>query len=526
VPIRVLIPVCLILAAAAGACFGEQAAVPPAPLPAKVAVDADRPLGAISPLIYGQYVEHVRHEEECVYRSIWDDRSPLADAQGLRKDTVAAVKEMGPTVIRWPGGNYADNYHWEDGIGPRDRRPVRKNPDWGGTESHQFGTDEFVRFCRLVGAAPYVNVNLGTGSLPECLRWIEYCNGTADTPQGRRRQANGIEAPYGVTYWGIGNENWGAWEAGHMDAAAYARKLKTWATAVREVQPEARILAVGSAAGEDPTWDRAVLDQAAELIDFLTFHQYAISKDRTSGAEFEAAVFTPACIEDQLRAMLRIIDEFAARRRGRTPIAIAVDEWNVRHVTPKGLDRRDPRTLQDALFTAGMLNAFIRLSPRVGMANHVFLVNGNAPLLVDANGVVKTPQFHVFRQYARWMQGKALTTVVDGPSVVPPAPRVSIQARQYRPRATPYLDASAALRGDGALAVAMVNRHPVKPIRIDLVLPAGYLVRTVWTLDHADIYAVNNAAQPDRVTPSTRTSAGDRTVSCPPHALCMVLCTK
>ena len=446
----------------------------------------DRP-AAISPYIYGQYLEHVQREDECIYPSVWDDRSPSADEAGLRKDVIDAVRELGAPVVRWPGGCFADVYHWRDGVGPRDRRPIRPNRHWGGEEPNRFGTDEFLRWCRSTGAEPYVNANLGTGTLEECLDWLEYC-----------RQA-GVRGPF----WGIGNETFAEWEAGRMDAPTYAATLARWAAAVRRADPDVRILGVGSMSADDPAWDRTVLREAGPLIDFLTIHAYGYATG--SADEFPAVAFTPVWFEQRLRTMLSVIDEFAPKQTGAGPVRLALDEWNIRHYRDGTLDRKDPRTLQDAVFAAGVLNALIRLSPRVGMANYVFLVNGNGVLLVNGAQVVRTPLFPGFRQYRECMQGEAWTAVVNGPTVTPPPPQAHSPKHpspaSFAPSPQPWLDAAAALRPDGALAVAMVNRHPAEAGRVELRLPSDFVPKSAWILSDEDVLAENTFARPDRLQP-------------------------
>jgi alpha-N-arabinofuranosidase len=220
-----------------------------------VTVSDTEPIGEIPPGIYGQYLEHVEAHENTIYPALWDDKSTHSNDMGIRTDVAAAVKSLGTSVVRWPGGCFADVYHWEDAIGPRALRQPKPNLHWGGMESNMFGTDEFLHWCRLAGVEPYINVNLGSGTLDEALRWLEYANGSPDTRQGHRRADNGTTEPYGVRYWGIGNETWGPWEMGHADADTYGTSLSLWAKAMRKQDPSIRILGVGSEEGNDRDWD-------------------------------------------------------------------------------------------------------------------------------------------------------------------------------------------------------------------------------------------------------------------------------
>lgn len=476
---------------------------------ASVSIDLTRPLGPISPHIYGQYLEHVQREDECIYPSLWDDTSPFADAFGLRRDVMAAARELDVPVVRWPGGCFADVYHWRDGIGPQSQRPVRTNVHWGGEEPNHFGTDEFLRWCHEVGSTAYINANLGTGTLEECLGWLDYCNAT------NRR----------VQFWGIGNETFGEWEAGHIDAPTYARTLAQWAAAVRRADPQIQILGVGSMAANNPAWDRAVLRRAGNLIDLLTIHAYGYSTGAPD--EFLAVAFTPVYFEHRLRKMLRIVDEFAAQRTNATPIRLALDEWNIRHYRDGQLNRRSPRTLQDAVFAAGVLNTMVRLSPRVAMANYVFLVNGNGVLLVNREQLVRTPLFHVFQQYGRWMRGEALAVDVVCPITPIPPPQAHTPKHKppadFKPVAQPWLDIAATRHRDGNVVVALVNRNSHAAARATLELPEGWSPTTAWTLYTADVFAANTFSQPDRVRPRVR-QISNKVWTCPPHSVSLVLC--
>ncbi len=479
--------------------------------PAVVRVQGGAGTGPINPHIFGQYLEHVQREDECIYPSIWDDTSPMSDARGLRRDVMAAARELGVPVVRWPGGCFADTYHWRDGIGPQAQRQARPNAHWGGEEPNRFGTDEFLEWCRAAGSAAYINANLGTGTLDECLAWLEHCNAT-----DRR-----------VLYWGIGNETFGEWEAGHMDAPAYARTLARWAAAVRRADPQVQILGVGSMSAGDPRWDRTVLRHAGHLIDLLTCHIYGYSTGAPD--EFAAVAFTPVYFEHCLRKMLRVAGEFAALRTKGVPVRLALDEWNIRHYRGGKLNRRSPRTLQDAVFAAGVCNALIRLSPGVAMANYVFLVNGNGVMSVNREQVVRTPLFHLFRQYGQWMRGESVAVSVDGPATMPPPPQAHTPHHKPAPdfprSPQPWLDAAAARQPDGKLAVALVNRHPSAAARVTIELPEGWAPARTWALDAPDVFAANTFEHPDRVRPELREWAG-AIWTCPPHSVSMVLCER
>jgi alpha-N-arabinofuranosidase len=489
-------------------------------------------IGTINPHIYGQYLEHL---EDCIYPCIWDDKSPFADERGNRQDVMEAIKELGAPIVRWPGGCFADFYHWEDGIGEGAQRPVRRNFHWGGIESNRFGTDEFLHWCETIGTDPYINFNLGTGTLDEALRWMDYVNGTADTTDVQRRRANGRVEPYNVKYWGIGNETYGHWEAGQMDAEDYGKRLANWSEFVRKVQPDARILGVGSHGGSDSHWDREVLRHGGKAIDYLTFHLYASSSDRKSGAEYESIAYTPAYFEKRLRRMLATIDAYSDPTGSARPIQISMDEWNIRHYVRSDngsyrLNRSSPRNLQDAIFTAGVLNVMIRLSPRVAMANYVFLVNGNGVMRANETEVLKTPLYYIFQQYARWFAGNAAAVLIQGAIKTGITPLVNSPQFVCEPTGdleASVVDAAASWNADGTLAVSLINRSPNAASEVKLVLPQGYAPSQSWTMYHQDVYASNDFGAADQVIPRMETVDGwDGTWSCPAHSVVLLLCAK
>lgn len=473
----------------------------------------EHPRGAISPGLYGHNLEHLA---DCVYPGVWD---PGTSDRGVREDVAEAAEQMGTSVLRWPGGCFADHYHWLDGVGPPHQRPVRRNWHWGGTEPNSFGTEEFLGFCERVGAEAHLTVNLGSGSLHEALRWADYCNGEQDTSDVLLRRAGGREQPHGVRLWGIGNETWGPWEAGHAGAETYARTLANWARMLKFYDPAAEVVAVGSAQARDPDWDRVVLDVAGEHLDHLSLHVYGARSDHWVEEEYLPVVCTPEYVRARVRAMLAVLD------RHRPGVRIAVDEWNIRHYDAGGALRREsPRTLTDAVFAAGVLTALLAESPRVSLAEHVLLTNGNAPLRVTGQQVVRTPLHHVFSGFSRWMRGTALPTVVESPDVAMPEPRVEAPGHRPAldglPERADYLDATAA-RDEHGLTVALVNRHRSQDLHTRLHLPEGLAPHTAWQLAHPNPDARNDTDHPDEVLPRTRELTGPH-CRCPPHSVTLV----
>lgn len=495
---------------------------------ATATIDREREIGPIDPMIFGQYLEHVQPEDACIYGAVLDEGSPLADATGLRRDVIAACRELAVPVVRWPGGCFADIYHWEDGIGPRDQRPARRNWHWGGLESNRFGTDEFLAWCERIDTAPYLNLNLGTGTLDEAVRWLDYCNGSEPTADVQRRRANGRQAPWDVRLWGVGNEQWGAWEAGHMDAATYAARIRNWIPFLRKLDPAARFLGIGSRAANDPEWDLHVLHECGHLLDYLTLHVYGYNVV-ADAEDYDAVVTFPCYVEERIRRLEHLIAAAAdAYDLPRLP-RIAIDEWNVRHLVAPApgerpvLRRRSPRMLRDAIAAAGVFHAMIRHAPSVGMANYVFLVNGNGVLLVEPDGIVKTPLFHAFRLYRQLLGDIALDVRSDVPRFLT-AVRTD-EPGQSETSEVPAIDVVATWESAASrLALAIVNRHQTDPaeiaIRLDGISAAP--VAEIDQLTHADPMAINDGAAPDRVHPRTWRQDWTGTVQVPPHSITLV----
>src|SRR5580658_4842904 len=200
----------------------------------RITVDPARTLGQLDRKVFGGFVEHLGR---CIYGGMYEEGSPLADERGFRKDVLGLLRELRMGVLRWPGGNFVSNYHWADGIGPKDARPRRPELAWGGEESNRFGTDEFLSYCAELGTEPYICLNMGTGTLTEALAWVEYCNSSRATHWAEQRRLNGRDAAYGVTWRETGYEMWGEWQVGSMSAPEYVREATRWAKAIKTLDP-------------------------------------------------------------------------------------------------------------------------------------------------------------------------------------------------------------------------------------------------------------------------------------------------
>ncbi len=466
---------------------------------ARIKVDADRATGRVDPLIYGHFIEHLGR---CIYGGILDEGG------APRQELIGAMRRIRPSILRWPGGCFADGYHWQDGVGPLEGRPTRVNLAWGGEESNRFGTDEFIAYCRSLATEPYLCANVGSGTPEEAAAWVDYCNGTGYTAHARQRRANGSEAPFGVRYWGIGNEideTEHVNEIGCLSAVDYARAVREWAKLMRRVSPDLKLTAVGSNRGE-VDWNMTVLEKAGAHIDTIALHGYYGTDD------FASTVAGPVYVERRAR-MLQSAIELASFTAGLArPIRIAFDEWNVWYRT-----RRDPQhlyeevyELKDALFVAGTFNALYRMCGFVTMANLAQMVNALGMIHLDAAGMVLSPLYHAFDLYVNHTGPTVFDTLVlsetfdthdnGGPRGLGPLTGV------------PYIDASATLREDDGgprLCLAVVNRHPDQAVECSIEL-AGFrpaASAAVFELTGPRVNATNSVEAPRVVAVEQRKAA-------------------
>jgi alpha-N-arabinofuranosidase len=550
---------------AAGALGALGSLAAPEALHATVAIDTRAALGTIDRRIYGHFLEGNFFGN--IQGGVFDEGSPRSIdepgvTQGLRRDVIDACRALGLPVVRWPGGNYASAYHWEDGIGPRDSRPRRLELTWGGREGmpleedNRFGTDEFLAWCALVDAEPYLTTSCR--SVEEAVRWVEYANYAGRSHYAGLRRANGHAEPYGVRLWELGNEVYGRWQMGHRPAERYAADAREHALFMRAVDPTLQLVAVGSGPGDrmddQEGWTRQVLRRAGPLVDFVSIHLYGASRHLwTSLAgddEFETTVGQALFFEDELNRYAGLV-ALEARRAGISrPLALALDEWNVRHLEPASwpaprpgddggiaprelppvaagvpagapagaparlrVNRWSPRTAADALCYAGVFHALQRLAGHtvpVGMANTVNLINANGLLAVRPGGLVKSATYHVWDLLQNHTGPLALRVSGDAPAALRPVRRGATSDAEgqllSRPGLVPYLDVAATLSTDRrTLHVSAINRHRTAPIDTLLVvngrasaLPPRAQVRCIGA-DVTDVLASNSIAAPDRV---------------------------
>lgn len=415
---------------------------------ARVTVDVERPVARLERNVFGGFVEHLGR---CINGGLYDEGSPLSDERGFRLDVLGLLKPLRVPVLRWPGGNFASNYHWVDGTGQRDSRPARVELAWGGVEPNHFGTDEFLAYCTELGAAPYICLNMGTGTLAEALDWVEYCNSAAKSLWAERRRRNGHDEPYRVVYWGLGNEMYGDWQVGQLSAAEYVAMAQRWAKAIRRLDPSVKLVSCGMNGWS--RWDHEVIEGMAGLAELHSLHIY------TGSADYWHNVLSPHQAERAIRYTSAALSEAAYNRRLAEPARIAYDEWNVWYRTSDGFleERYD---WSDALAVATYLNIFVRHSDWVAMANLAQLVNAIAPVVTSRTAAGTQPIYYPFLLHSEVALEIALDARVLGPVVKAPQgaeDRWGHRVDDLGPFCV--LDASATCdAARGRAAVAIVNR--------------------------------------------------------------------
>ncbi len=416
---------------------------------ARIVVDTEERLDRVEPKIYGHFIEHLGR---CIYGGVWvGEGSEVPHERGFRKDVLEATRRLQPPIMRWPGGNFASAYHWEDGIGPREERPVRLDLAWGAEESNQFGTDEFIEWCQLVGAEPYICVNAGSGTPEEAAHWVEYCNRKGETYYAKLREKFGHPQPYKVRFWGIGNELYGEWQVGHcLDGAECARRTLEFAKLMRRVDPEIELVAVGC---EDENWNFEMVRRAGKWFQHLSVHIYIGGSALKTIAELLAA---PLHIERTLRRVYGTIQSARSASRIKHPIKIALDEWNVWYPEAKAPEHHQITALKDGLFTASTFNAFHRLGNILSMACFAQLVNV-LPLILtrDDGAMFVNPQYLAFLLYVRR----------TGEFAVYSRAEVDGYKSEVYGFDVPFLDLSATFSPEaGTLFLHLVNRSEREPV--------------------------------------------------------------
>ena len=394
--------------------------------PATITVHPSFVTGEIDRRIFGSFVEHLGR---AVYTGIFEPGHPTADEQGFRADVAELTRELGTTVVRYPGGNFVSNYDWRDGIGPRAERPRRADLAWRTIETNQVGTDEFVAWCRTTGTEPMFAVNLGTRGIEDAAKWVEYCNLPGGTDLSDERRANGSEAPHDVRLWCLGNEMDGPWQIGHKTAEEYGRLASQAAQAMLRTDPSIELVVCGSSARDIATygeWERIVLEHTYEQVDYISVHAYYQERD----GDRSSFLGSGEALDRFIREVAATADAVGARKRSDKRIRLSVDEWNVWYIDDfVGEDNiaefveappllEDVYSLIDAVVVGDLLATLLRNADRVAIACLAQLVNVIAPIRTEPGGAAwRQTTFYPIALVAELASGVALDARVVGPTI-------------------------------------------------------------------------------------------------------------
>jgi alpha-N-arabinofuranosidase len=376
-------------------------------------------IGSVDPRIFGGFLEHMGR---AVYQGVYDPDNSTAGPDGLRSDVLGALRRLDMTTMRYPGGNFASGYHWENGVGSRADRPTMRELAWQSIETNQFGTDEFIHLCRVMGWSPMITVNLGTGTPEEARNWVEYCNSPPGTHFADKRVANGHSEPHGVGMWCLGNEMDGPWQLGHVPVEHYAVRAQQSAKMMKGVDPSIEFITCGSSGTGMSTyiqWDQKVLEYIGDLADYISLHSYV--GNLTDDTPDYLAVTN--AIDKQIEEVDAVCRFVQAQRRSSKRAYLCFDEWNVwyKNKLVDGEGKFAPHlieevyNLEDALVVAGFLNSFIRHADVLKVANLAQIVNVIAPILTKGDKMLIQSIFYPFEMFSKRRKGISLQSVVDGP---------------------------------------------------------------------------------------------------------------
>ena len=470
---------------------------------AKLILDRDYVIGAVDPRIYGSFAEHLGR---CIYGGLYEPDHPEADSDGFRTDVLRLVRDLGVSVVRYPGGNFVSGFNWEDSIGPKEDRPHRLDLAWFTTETNEFGLHEYIKWCRAAGVQPMYSVNLGTRGPDAARSLVEYANHPGGTYWSDLRRKNGSEKPFDIRLWCLGNEMDGNWQIGHKTAQEYGRVASETGKLMKWVDPGIELVVCGSSASDMPTfveWETTVLDACYDTVDYISLHRYYGNPTGDTPGFLARTMDMDAFI----KTVASVCDAVKGKKHSTKTVNLSFDEWNVWYHSGdqdkeileqskwgKALPLlEDVYNFEDALLAGSMLMTLIRNADRVKIACLAQLVNVIAPIMTE-NGKQAWAQtiFYPFLHASRFGRGVSLLPVVETPVY---------DCADYQN--VPYLDIAAVRNEDGSLAVFCVNRSETDDFSLELDFRAfGDLALKGHTvLHHPDVHAVNTADCPDNVIP-------------------------
>ena len=492
---------------------------------AQVTIAGDSSAYQISRHIYGHFAEHLgRNIYDGFY--VGEDNTTIPNTDGVRNDIIQALKDLKIPNLRWPGGCFADTYHWKDGIGPKEDRPTIVNQWWGGvTEDNSFGTHDFLNLCEVLETEPYLSANVGSGTVQEVADWLQYTTHPEGSPMAKLRKENGREEPWNVKYWGVGNEAWGC--GGNMTAEFYSDVYRRYATFMNDWNPadSTGVYRIASgASGNDYHWTEVLMKNIPKsLIEAVALHHYAVTDwvDKGPSTEYDEAQYFGSMrealkMEEFVTKHSAIMDEYDPDKE----VALFVDEWggwyNVEPGTNPGFLYQQ-NTMRDAMIAGTTLNTFNNHADRVKMANLAQAVNVlQAVILTEGEKMILTPTYHVMKMYAVHQDADLLpVTLSDGPEYT------------YGDESLPAISVSASRDAEGVVHVSLVNiaAADTHTVRLNLSgLTAGTVTGEILRSDALQDY--NDFDNPEKITPAEfsdfETADGSLSATLPPFSVVLL----
>ena len=463
----------------------------------------------ISKEIYGQFAEHLG---SCIYGGLWVGKdSPIPNTQGYRNDVLQALRDIKVPVMRWPGGCFADEYHWMDGVGPQEQRPRMVNNNWGGTvEDNSFGTHEFLNLCELLGCEPYVSMNVGSGTVEETAKWVEYMT-AKDGPMAKLRKQNGREEPWKVKYVGVGNESWGC--GGSMRIEFYSDLYRRYSTYCRDYDGNKLFKIASGASDYDYNWTEVAMKQIGTRMKGLSLHYYTCytwegSKGSATNFSDEQYYWAVAKCGTGMKEVLDkhcdIMDRYDAKGR----VKLLVDEWGTWWDEEPGSvpgHLYQQNAMRDAIVAAFSLNLFHQYTKRVSMTNIAQVANVlQSMVLTKGDKMVLTPTYYVFKMYTPNMEAVNIPLSIQTDTFT-----AENERDKDHPRQSPYVSISASRSKDGSVNVNLANADlkDSNEVTIDLGL-AGGSIQDALVLTSADMKDHNTFENPFKVQPKPFSGAG------------------
>ena len=486
-----------------------------------VYLDSRRVISPLDRNLFGSFLEHLGR---AIYEGIYDPGSKLSDANGFRKDVMDEIHQMGVPIVRYPGGNFVSGYNWLDGVGPKENRPRVLDKAWNSVNTNQFGTNEFMAWCKAVGTEPLMGLNLGTGTPEQAAALVEYCNVDRGTEWSDLRRKHGYAEPYRVKHWCLGNEMDGPWQIGHMTATEYGMKAQDAARQMRYVDNSLQLIACGSSGPFMPTyleWDREVLEQCYDYVDGLSLHRYfsnsADDGPRGTGGDSSKFLAMNLSMEQQIEESLAVCDLVRGHKRSPKKLWLSFDEWNVwyrqrsgdavngHHAEAPHL-LEEVYNLEDALLVGGLVNSLLRHADRVKIACLAQLINVIAPIMTNRDGLFRQTIYYPYNWGLQYARGSVLNLSVDSPAY-----------EVDRLGQVPYVDVAGTINPqDGKVSMFVLNRDLSKAHAVEIhwqdKTPGSVVVSSLLT--GSDLKAFNSFESPKKVAPQEfgkPSTAGGRT---------------